>query len=166
MTGGPAAQESFRQAMAQHQDPRIRMIAEWAARQAQQVDDSGPIVDTTAVEEPAVAPQTSSERRRLLRRIRSLTDELSFQQEIGDTLAAALGACYLCWGEDRDCKHCRGRGVPGWASPEPELFDEYIAPAVRRMDKNHNPGADSRSGDWQSSETGAVETGEVNERSS
>jgi hypothetical protein len=36
-------------------------------------------------------------------------------------LAAALGACGLCWGEDDDCPSCRGRGYPGAMRPDPLL---------------------------------------------
>lgn len=46
-------------------------------------------------------------------------------------LAAALGACE-CWGEDRLCPCCGGQGSAGWVPPDPELYVEYVAPAVRR----------------------------------
>ena len=46
-------------------------------------------------------------------------------------LAAALGACE-CWGEDGGCRDCAGAGAPGWIPPDPELFAEYVVPAVRR----------------------------------
>lgn len=160
MNGGPDAQESLRQAMAQHEDPRIRMIAEWAARQNTQTDAGGAIIDAQAVEEPTVGAETAKDRRRLLRRIRSLTEDLALQQETGDTLAAALGACYLCWGEDSRCDHCRGRGISGWGDPDPALFDEYIAPAIRRIEKQHNRSVAGRARDLQH-----TKSNEVTERS-
>ncbi len=46
-------------------------------------------------------------------------------------LAAALGAC-VCWGEDAGCPECGGKGSAGWVPPDPELFAEYVVPAVRR----------------------------------
>jgi hypothetical protein len=46
-------------------------------------------------------------------------------------LAAALGACD-CWGEDTGCPGCGGVGSAGWVPPDPELYAEYVAPAVRR----------------------------------
>lgn len=36
-------------------------------------------------------------------------------------LAAALGACGICWGEDSSCLGCRGRGKPGMIRPDPEM---------------------------------------------
>jgi hypothetical protein len=48
------------------------------------------------------------------------------------TAAAALGACPRCWGEEHDCPICRGRGRPGGRAPDPVLYYELVAPAVRR----------------------------------
>jgi hypothetical protein len=46
-------------------------------------------------------------------------------------LAAALGACG-CWGEQPACPDCGGQGAAGWMSPDPDLYTEYVAPAVLR----------------------------------
>ncbi len=50
-----------------------------------------------------------------------------------DTVAAALGACGLCWGQDMSCRACRGHGAPGRSIPDEELFCEFVVPAVRLM---------------------------------
>jgi hypothetical protein len=47
-------------------------------------------------------------------------------------LATALGACE-CWGLRADCDSCRGYGSAGWAQPDPELFEEFVRPAIARM---------------------------------
>jgi hypothetical protein len=47
-------------------------------------------------------------------------------------LAAALGACE-CWGLQTDCDLCQGRGSVGWTSPVPELFDEFVGPAIAKL---------------------------------
>jgi hypothetical protein len=52
--------------------------------------------------------------------------------DINILLAAALGACE-CWGLQADCRLCRGLGSAGWIQPEPELFDEFVRPAVARL---------------------------------
>jgi len=59
-------------------------------------------------------------------------EELDALREMNDTLAAALGACPLCWGGEPACA-CRGRGRAGARPPDPELFDELVMPAVRRV---------------------------------
>jgi hypothetical protein len=48
-------------------------------------------------------------------------------------LAAALGACE-CWGLQAGCDLCWGQGCAGWIQPDPELFEEFIQPAIARLD--------------------------------
>jgi hypothetical protein len=47
-------------------------------------------------------------------------------------VAAAVGACE-CWGLQAGCRTCHGRGSSGWAVPDPELFQEFIGPAIARL---------------------------------
>ena len=51
-------------------------------------------------------------------------------------LAAALGACD-CWGMQADCATCQGQGSVGWTDPDPELFIEFVQPAVARLTGEH-----------------------------
>jgi hypothetical protein len=41
-------------------------------------------------------------------------------------LAAGLGACGLCWGDDPACLGCRGRGRPGMVRPDPQIRSELF----------------------------------------
>jgi hypothetical protein len=50
-------------------------------------------------------------------------------------IAAALGACE-CWGEDLECDMCAGCGAPGWRVPDPQLYEDYVAAAARRMSRS------------------------------
>ncbi|MCF2146264.1 hypothetical protein IQ276_007320 [Desmonostoc muscorum LEGE 12446] len=59
--------------------------------------------------------------------------ELEEMRARNDDLAAALGACYLCWGEDSRCKICGGNGHPGSFEIDKELFAEFVIPAVYRQ---------------------------------
>ncbi|MDP1913224.1 hypothetical protein [Brevundimonas sp.] len=59
--------------------------------------------------------------------------ELRDLRQLNDTLAGALGACRVCWGGDTSCDVCDGRGRAGFAKPDLELFDELVAPALRRV---------------------------------
>ena len=52
--------------------------------------------------------------------------------DINILLAAALGACE-CWGLRADCDLCQGQGSAGWTEPDPELFDEFVGPAIARL---------------------------------
>lgn len=59
--------------------------------------------------------------------------ELVDLRQANDTLAAALGACPICWGGDRRCEVCGGRGRPGYRLPEPALFNQLVVPAIHRV---------------------------------
>jgi hypothetical protein len=63
----------------------------------------------------------------------SMFAELSQLRERNDVLAWALGACGLCWGEDEQCRACRGRGRPGFAIPDRQKFAQYVLPAARML---------------------------------
>jgi len=61
---------------------------------------------------------------------RDLLSEVEALRDRADQLAAALGACCACWGEDVSCRMCRGRGAPGFTLPDEALFEHYVLPAV------------------------------------
>jgi hypothetical protein len=69
----------------------------------------------------------------LLAQSRIVEAEVQALRARNDVLAAALGACHLCWGEDFGCGSCRGRGSPGARRPEPVSFRRYVTPALRRL---------------------------------
>ena len=47
-------------------------------------------------------------------------------------LAAALGACE-CWGLRGACGTVPRPGSAGWIQPDPELFEEFVRPAISRL---------------------------------
>lgn len=47
-------------------------------------------------------------------------------------LAAALGSCE-CWGLQPDCVRCGGCGSAGWSQPDPDLFEEFVKPAMAKV---------------------------------
>jgi hypothetical protein len=119
---------------AEHEDPRVRLIAQIMSQAtvAPTPDanlDDGPATEVIEVE----PPRSTLASPRVRRKLRRLVEDLREAQTIGDTLAAALGACYLCWGEDPHCEQCGGDGRPGWSEPDAELFAEYVQPAVERF---------------------------------
>ena len=64
-----------------------------------------------------------------------VADQWAADQTPVDTnilLAAALGACE-CWGLRADCDLCQGQGLAGWTQPDPELFEEFVRPAIERL---------------------------------
>jgi hypothetical protein len=68
---------------------------------------------------------------RLRGRMDAMRDELEELRERQDRLAAALGACADCWGEDPECEVCGGMGAPGSFVPDPRLYRTLVSPACR-----------------------------------
>lgn len=83
--------------------------------------------------EPEVLPTPRSDRLRMQRA------EIELLRRRCDTLAAALGACYLCWGRDPACVQCLGSGRPGWNEPDETLFRRLVVPAIRRHREGSRP---------------------------
>lgn len=65
--------------------------------------------------------------------LQTLYAEVAALRARNDAVAAALGACHLCFGDDPVCSECAGRGTPGSLLPEAIAFRQYVVPAVRRI---------------------------------
>jgi hypothetical protein len=65
-------------------------------------------------------------------RVESLSRSCECMQKRLVAIAAALGACPRCMGENPNCRTCDGDGVPGALRPELQSFQRYVVPAVRR----------------------------------
>jgi len=81
----------------------------------------------------AAAAASAARISELEQQVRTAALELGSTREQLDVLAAALGACTLCWGNEPRCRACRGRGLPGYALPDEALFEELILPAVQLL---------------------------------
>lgn len=67
----------------------------------------------------------------LQEQIQKLQTEIKTLRDRCGLLASTVGACCLCWGQDPECRACRGRGKPGYAIPDEALFGEFVLPAMR-----------------------------------
>jgi hypothetical protein len=126
------------------QNPDLAWFAQLVAmqRQVAQAPSDPPELEAARVEVVALVEQLHhSEVRaeKLQRHARRLAEELDAAQERLSDLAAVLGACGLCWGEDRGCRSCRGRGKPGMFAPEPATRSRFFAEAAAPSEKP-NPG--------------------------
>lgn len=50
-----------------------------------------------------------------------------------EAVAAAIGACAVCFGENLLCETCHGAGSPGGRAPASAEFNRYVLPAVERV---------------------------------
>lgn len=127
LTSGPGTAPRMSEVLAQlgEADPRMALLAKYfAQRETEQSDDE---------EDPPVEAERRRESfERLQRILKRLYAELEELRQRNDGLAAALGACYLCWGENPECDLCAGTGVPGSRAPDEILLSHYVTPAVRR----------------------------------
>lgn len=137
-------------------DPRAGLIAQYLSKSQTNAGEEDLALDAEddlleQVEEsdydplPAEHASAANEHRlpRLLHDLEELSAKNEELKEWIDTLAAALGACHRCWGDHDACRICGGRGQPGWRLPERKLFNELIAPAIRRwrrqLQTRHRP---------------------------
>jgi hypothetical protein len=125
-------------------DPRLSLLLNLLNQKEeakQEPDfDSDDEPEVPPEEEPLLDPEVLSPTPATVR-IRMLRAEVEQLRRRSDTLAAALGACYLCWGRDAACVQCLGAGRPGWNEPDETLFRRLVYPAIRRRrDGSHaNP---------------------------
>ncbi|MGH8032609.1 MAG: hypothetical protein ACREO8_09655 [Luteimonas sp.] len=123
------------------QNPSLAWLSQMIAAQRQaaaSAPDVGRLPDPQLVEIDALndaLAQTQARHARLQRLARRMADDLDTAQGRLADLAAAFGACGLCWGQDAHCPSCRGRGKPGRFAPDPELrlrfFSEPLPVASR-----------------------------------
>lgn len=110
-------------------DPRIRAISEFLEQQASIRQAASPEI------EGAMAQKILAKSKKVIQENTELAEENRFLRERLEILAAALGACSDCWGEDSACSSCSGEGVPGCFLPDRDAFAGYVLPAVRTLHK-------------------------------
>ena len=129
-------------------NPTVGLLTKYFSQRQEQAGKS----ETSAVEESDELSEYSTEleragtrtvetaeaMRELRERIEKLYAELETLRERNDSLALALGACPLCWGEDVLCAICQGVGRPGFTMPDRAAFTPLVGPAVRMFLKRRN----------------------------
>lgn len=58
---------------------------------------------------------------------------LDYFLKLNNALAAALGSCENCWGEDASCEKCGGDGISGWTTVNRRLFNLYVQPCIDKL---------------------------------
>jgi hypothetical protein len=119
-------------------DPRVAL----ATQLLQQRISAAPAVPPEDAEHAKAAQEAEEQLREQAASIRELTEslkqvdaELKALRARNDAIAAALGACFLCFGADPYCPECGGRGRSGSRPPNPVAWREYVLPALERVRK-------------------------------
>jgi hypothetical protein len=112
-------------------NPQLAMILQMLQQRAAPASNEGAEIIDEAVDsaKPAIDPADVLE---LMQGAEALQAELDALRVRNDTLAAALGACHLCFGQDDGCPGCCGLGKPGWRRPESHAFRRFVVPALQR----------------------------------
>ncbi len=130
----PSAQELLSQL--ESANPTMGLIAKYLVALRESNNESSAEAEIEAEEEflQAGEDQYSAQVvQRLEQQVEKLRAELVLLRERNDAFAVALGACYLCWGEDPNCSICLGTGRPGSVLPDEQSFAQLIAPAIRTL---------------------------------
>jgi DNA repair exonuclease SbcCD ATPase subunit len=123
------------------ENPTVALLAKYFNQRQEQVNTEAAEQENTELPEysdqlqraHADTVETAEALRELRERIEAVYAELETLRERNDSLAVALGACALCWGDDVSCPVCAGAGRAGFTPPDRELFAQYIAPALHHF---------------------------------
>jgi hypothetical protein len=120
-------------------DPQIRQLLEQQLQQNLQRKEGGTTKDEMLrrfriqnkklMEQLAMFKQQAKEIRA---ENAQLVQYLDYFLKLNKSLAAALGACENCWGQEETCDLCHGEGAPGWKNANKRLFNIYVRPAVEK----------------------------------
>lgn len=128
-----------------HQAKTNPMVAMFAKHMAEQkaiaaARESLPVIDVEASEVDAEVEEIQEQGEdsaaalsELRQDMKGMFAEIKPLRERNDALAAAVGACCLCWGQNLECRSCRGRGGPGFCMPDESLFEEFVLPAIQTL---------------------------------
>ena len=126
-------------------DPRMGVVAKYlamkraAANEADEEEDepepepAKPRRQRGVDSSSTVSRERAEAVRSLQRLAKTMFAEIEELRSRNDMLASALGACYLCWGDDPQCEICNGEGIPGTFAPDKQLFSKLVGPAARRL---------------------------------
>ncbi|MBI4495981.1 MAG: hypothetical protein HY697_03500 [Deltaproteobacteria bacterium] len=118
-------------------DPRLRKMAEFMSQR------SAFQASPRSIEEELSQKQRElAQIEKLVHENQELLEENQTLRERIEILAAALGACPYCWGENNSCPTCQGKGNPGSFMPDRGAYSGYVLPAVqviRRYTRLPNP---------------------------
>lgn len=144
LAAGPSSIQELLLSRLDTSDPTTALLAQMIANQsANQAEEKESEANNEKDEIlPRKLKQLTTTCRQLQQGYEALQTEVEEFRFRNDTLAAALGACYLCWGENITCENCVGQGTAGYFAIDAPAFSEFIAPALRAFKNQAQPQAE------------------------
>lgn len=65
--------------------------------------------------------------------IANLKDDLASANTMANYIAEIFGACQFCWGLNKLCPRCNGKGRPGFTNPQQEDLLGWLEPALQKL---------------------------------
>jgi hypothetical protein len=134
-------------------NPAMQFLAQHLETlQASPAEEQDVTIERVAEPSDGADPEAAAALLELRAQVDSMFEELTTLRRRNEDLALALGACPACWGEDSQCRLCRGQGVPGFSRPDTAAFLHYVVPAgktwrlFRGVEKNGSRVARARAG--------------------
>lgn len=115
-------------------NPSLELLAKYLlTQQAPTANEDSDAVESEIDEVRRQSNELAQAIIHLRRQLKESLRELNQLRERNDAFALALGACYICWGENPDCLVCGGTGRPGSTTPERQVFSRLVVPAIRAL---------------------------------
>jgi hypothetical protein len=150
--GAPPDLRELVQSMAGN-NPTMQFLAQHLETlRASPAEAQGVTIEGVAEPSDSDDPGAAAALLELRAQVDSMFEELTMLRRRNEALALALGACPACWGEDSQCRFCRGQGVPGFSRPDTAAFLHYVVPAgktwrfFRGLENNGSRVAKARAG--------------------
>lgn len=116
------------------EDPKLQRIAQiMALGNVPQVSEDQDQDEVELERKRARRARRAAKVEQLSAEVSRLREANSILLEHCEYLALAVGACPECWGEDAECRLCKGDGGPGAFTPGREEFSDVVLPALERV---------------------------------
>jgi hypothetical protein len=69
---------------------------------------------------------------RLKKIIARLRQEVASANVMAHFIADIFGTCHACWGLNKLCQQCGGKGRPGYANPDLDELRAWVEPALKK----------------------------------
>jgi len=132
-TGDPLSMLRAQFAAQAADNPGLAMLLQFMQQGAAARSAAAEVVDERTERPESPQRLSDDEIATLVRGSEAQSLEIEALRTRNDMIAAALGACHVCFGEDAWCLNCGGAGKAGSVRPEPVAYARFVKPLLRRL---------------------------------